>query len=563
MSITPPNFKSLKISARIFLLVAVSTLTIIMLGMTAFLQFKHNSTLIDAILGQTVPALGELSDLESDIKEMQIKGMTFIYSTDLQLAEVLVNKLPAIRESIQKHLASQTKYADDAKQKLIIDQLRDQYQQYIEAIKQSISFKNNGQNDLAIADFESNAMAYQNELLQTLATLRIEKLRSNDEAVNLFRSNNSNNLKILAIAISVTLLLVMACGIWLFRSTVLPARAMESAMQKISATLDFTHRVPVTYHDEIGNSIKSFNSLMDTLQNTLSVMLGVIKRNEASSADMHQASVTLEHIARQGSNSATEIHSAAMHIQDQIESITIRTEEAGLLTIKSGREAADNAQTIRTAVDHFQSLTGSVATAAEHVFALAQSGNNISLVVEEIRKIADQTNLLALNAAIEAARAGESGRGFAVVADEVRKLAERSSALTRSISAQITEIQCASSTSTEMMYKVVCEMNITMELANSAGAAMHTIEGHSQDVIAMVDKIKQLASTSQSSSRGIVAQVGNVADFIKNSNIAANHTKDSASMICDISLKMSEVVNRFKISEHTDVRVAASHRRVH
>jgi methyl-accepting chemotaxis protein len=542
MSITPPNFKSLKISARIFLLVAVSTLTIIMLGMTAFLQFKHNSTLIDAILGQTVPALGELSDLESDIKEMQIKGMTFIYSTDLQLAEVLVNKLPAIRESIQKHLASQTKYADDAKQKLIIDQLRDQYQQYIEAIKQSISFKNNGQNDLAIADFESNAMAYQNELLQTLATLRIEKLRSNDEAVNLFRSNNSNNLKILAIAISVTLLLVMACGIWLFRSTVLPARAMESAMQKISATLDFTHRVPVTYHDEIGNSIKSFNSLMDTLQNTLSVMLGVIKRNEASSADMHQASVTLEHIARQGSNSATEIHSAAMHIQDQIESITIRTEEAGLLTIKSGREAADNAQTIRTAVDHFQSLTGSVATAAEHVFALAQSGNNISLVVEEIRKIADQTNLLALNAAIEAARAG---------------------ALTRSISAQITEIQCASSTSTEMMNKVVCEMNITMELANSAGAAMHTIEGHSQDVIAMVDKIKQLASTSQSSSRGIVAQVGNVADFIKNSNIAANHTKDSASMICDISLKMSEVVNRFKISEHTDVRVAASHRRVH
>ena len=552
----PRSFKDLKISARIFLLVAISALTIITLGMTVYMQFKNNSTLINTIIDRTVPALGALSDLESDIKEMQIKGMTFIYSTDTQLSDVLAGKLPAIRESIQKRLNAQT--ADNAKQKLIIDQLKDQYQQYIAAVDQSISFKNNGQNDMAIADFESNAMAYQNEFLQMLGTLRIEKLRSNEAAVDLFRSNNSNNLKLLPIAILITLLLVIASGIWLFRSTVLPARVMELAMKKISDTLDFTHRVPVAHRDEIGNSIKSFNNLMDTLEHTLSVMMAVIKHNEVSSAEMHQTSVTLGQIARQGSNSATEIHSAAMRIQDQIESITIRTEEAGLLTIKSGKEAADNAKTIRAAVDHFQSLTYSVATAAEHVFVLAGSSNKILLVVEEIRKIADQTNLLALNAAIEAARAGEAGRGFAVVADEVRKLAEHSAALTRSISDQIEEIQSASSTSTEMMHKVVSEMNITMKLANSAGTAMYTIEEYSQDVIVMVDKIKQLASTSQSSSRGIVAQVGSVAEFIKNSNIAANHTKDSANMICDISVKMSEVVNRFKISDPAGGRIAAS-----
>lgn len=552
----PPisSLSNLKISARIFLLVAISALTIVMLCMTVSLQFKNNSTLINTILNKTVPALGALSDLESEIKDMQIKGMTYVYSTDTELSGVLAGKLPEVQASVQKRLDAQL--ADDAKQKLIIDQLKDQFQQYVAAVAQSISFKKNGQNDMAIADFEANALSYQNELLQTLATLRIEKLRSNEAAVNLFKSSSSNNLKILPAAISITLLLVIASGIWLFRSTVLPIRAMESAMKKISATLDFTHRVPIARKDEIGNSIASFNNLMDTLEHTLSVMMGVIRHNEVSSAQMHQASVKLGQIAHQGSNSATEIHSAAIKIQDQIESITIRTEEAGLLTIKSGKEAADNAQTIRAAMDHFQSLTGSVATAAEQVFALANSSNNIFLVVEEIRKIADQTNLLALNAAIEAARAGETGRGFAVVADEVRKLAEHSAALTRSISVQIEEIQSASTASTGMMNKVVSEMNVTMKLANSAGAAMCTIEEYSQDVIAMVDKIKQLASTSQSSSRGIVAQVGNVAEFIKNSNIAANHTRDSANMICDISMKMSEVVNRFKISG--EVRAAAS-----
>ena len=541
------RLNNMKISARIFLLVAISSLTIVMLGMAVFLQFRNNNALINTILNRTVPALGSLSDLESDIKEMQIKGMTYIYSSDAQLEGVLAEKLPEVQGLVKKRLDEQK--ADDEKQKKIIEQLKEQLQQYIDAEGQSVSFKKNGQNDLAIADFESNAMAYQNELLQTLATLRIEKLRTNDAAVNLFMSNSANSLKVLPAVISIALILMIASGIWLFRSTVLPARAMEAAMKKISASLDFTHRVPMTRKDEIGNSIASFNDLMDTLEHTLSVMMGVIKHNEVSSARMHQASVELGQIAHQGSNSATEIHSAAMQIQNQIESITVRTEEAGLLTIKSGKEAADNAQTIRAAMDHFRSLTGSVETAAEQVFVLAESSNSISLVVEEIRKIAEQTNLLALNAAIEAARAGEAGRGFAVVADEVRKLAENSAALTRTISGQIDEIQAASAASTEMMKKVVVEMNDTMKLANSAGAAMRTIEEYSQDVIAMVDKIKQLASTSKNSSRGIVAQVGNVSEFIRNSNIAANHTKDSADMIFDISMKMSEVVNRFKISE--------------
>lgn len=552
-----PNLKHLKISSRIILLVAVAMLAIIVLCITVFLQFERNNRLVDAILERTMPALEELSYLESDVKEMQLKGMTFIYSTEPQLSEVLVGKLPAVQAAIQKRLDSQLKYSDNEKQKLIIEQLNEQFTQYVASIYQSIKFKNDGLLDLAIADLESNAGSYQSEMLQTVATLRVEKLRTNEAAVSSFRTNNSDNLIVLSIAMSAALLMVVGCGVWLFRSTVLPARRMELAMRNISATLDFTRRVPVMHDDEIGNSIKSFNSLMDTLQDMLAVVLNVIKRNEVSSVEMHQSSLVLGHIATSGNHSAAEIHKATLQIQEQIESITVSTEEAGLVSKKSGLEAAENAQTIRTAVDQFQSLTRSISIAADQVFALAESSNNISLVVEEIRKIAEQTNLLALNAAIEAARAGEQGRGFAVVADEVRKLAGRSTALTSSISQQTEKINQSSSNATEMMHKVFAEMNVTMGLADSAGAAMHTIEAYSQDVIVMVEKIKFLASTSQHSSREIVAQVGNVAELIRNSNTAANHTKDAADTICDISAQMSEVVTRFKINGHGDIRVVA------
>lgn len=74
---------------------------------------------------------------------------------------------------------------------------------------------------------------------------------------------------------------------------------------------------------------------------------------------------------------------------------------------------------------------------------MSQTANGfqqVSRLLQEVRKIADQTNLLAINAAIEAARAGASGKGFAVVADEVRQLSIRSNTFSDQIGTAVTGI---------------------------------------------------------------------------------------------------------------------------
>ncbi|MDD4911053.1 MAG: methyl-accepting chemotaxis protein [Sideroxydans sp.] len=353
------------------------------------------------------------------------------------------------------------------------------------------------------------------------------------------------------LVLAITLIITVAVAILISRSIASPMLYMQSVMREIGGSLDFTRRVAVKGENEIAQTARSFNKLIETIQQSLSEMLVEIKRNEVASVEMHQSSVVLSQIAKNGNSSASEIRSAVLNIQNQIDGISARTEDAGAVTVKSGQEAATMASQFALSVEQIQSLTGSVAKASEQVFALAESSNNISLVVTEIKKIAEQTNLLALNAAIEAARAGESGRGFAVVADEVRKLAERVASLTSSISVGIEEVKHSSLNSTNMMRNVVTEMDVTLELAKSAGHAMTNIQDYSESVIKMVDGIKLMASESQSSSRGIAEQVDSVAKLIDDSNTAAEYTQKSADSLCDISVHIAKVVDRFKIGEST------------
>lgn len=353
----------------------------------------------------------------------------------------------------------------------------------------------------------------------------------------------------LLLVLAFTLIATVLVAIMIARSIANPMLSMQTVMHEIGGSLDFTRRVSVKGENELAQTARSFNKLIETLQASLSEMLVEVKRNEVASVEMHQSSVVLSEIAKNGNSSATEIRSAVVHIQNQIDGISARTEDAGAMTVKSGQEASTMARQFALSVEQIQLLTGSVAKASEQVFALAESSNNISLVVTEISKIAEQTNLLALNAAIEAARAGESGRGFAVVADEVRKLAERVASLTSSISVGIEEVKRSSLNSTNMMQNVVTEMDVTMELAKSAGHAMSNIQEYSESVIKMVEGIKLMASESQSSSRGIAEQVDTVAKLIDNSNTAAKYTKKSADSLCDISVHIGKVVERFKIGD--------------
>ncbi|MBF0109054.1 MAG: methyl-accepting chemotaxis protein [Magnetococcales bacterium] len=172
----------------------------------------------------------------------------------------------------------------------------------------------------------------------------------------------------------------------------------------------------------------------------------------------------------------TEVLKSAQDINHNMATISAAAEEAsanlgtvanaagnqseGMIKVREATErSSENIGTIASAVEQMNaSLNGvkercaiaaaesdeanrAVESNGEVMTKLAQSAQEIMMVVGLIRDIAEQTNMLALNAAIEAAGAGDAGKGFAVVANEVKDLARQTGDATQQIQNKIQLIQ--------------------------------------------------------------------------------------------------------------------------
>jgi len=221
-----------------------------------------------------------------------------------------------------------------------------------------------------------------------------------------------------------------------------------------------------------------------------------------------------------------------------------------LVTEKVNQAAAasrSGSKTVEGTIESIGNIAAKNRLLAEKVNEAGMKSNEISAIIATIDDIAAQTNLLALNAAIEAARAGEHGKGFAVVADEVRKLAEKSTQATHEVGGIIRNIQQAvadavvaaqegeaevntgverASKSHQALVDIQDAINTAINQAAQALAAVHGVEGVSQELAKSMDHLNQIALENEKStevilerSKGVNQTIENIAGISQENNL--------------------------------------------
>ena len=415
------------------------------------------------------------------------------------------------------------------------------------AVEKVLELANAGRLDEARQVITAQALPAMSEL-----TAAQRKLADIEDALNQAKVKETNQ-RVSTIQLEMLILTLASIAIggglaWIIsRSVTHPLRQLQGFVQEVSSDYDFTRRMPVSSDDEIGQTLKAINGLLDTLQASFRQVLDVVSQVTTSVEHLSGTSREMSSISHSVSESSSSMAAGVEQVTVSISHVAERSDECDRTAREAGRLATAGGEVIESTITSINEIATRVRAAAEQIDELKGRTESIGAVVNVIKDIADQTNLLALNAAIEAARAGEQGRGFAVVADEVRKLAERTASSTQEIIETINAIQSGANATVSAMGQTVHDVDTGVTQAQKASVAIQDIRASADRVVEQVSDISTAMREQSSASSLMAQQVERVAQMSEESSETATKTADEGKRLHELSQSLDQAIRRYRV----------------
>ncbi|QEY15259.1 methyl-accepting chemotaxis protein [Cellvibrio sp. KY-GH-1] len=397
-----------------------------------------------------------------------------------------------------------------------------------------VSFKDA---NLAFADMRNIIYALKTQVEQKAAQAVVDS-----------RTTVRNSRSLLVAIIVVTLFISFA--IWLFtpRLMIDPIRKMIAFVTSLAGEGgDLTHKIPVAYHDELGELSQSINLFIDSLRKLLVRVIDVGQLFNSQAQMLTNLANTNSELSHKQGSEVSLVANAMNQLSIAIQEVAGLANSAAAKTNQVRVYSSDGLQVVGKTVDSINHLAEEVKRSASVIVELNQNSGNIASVVNVIKGIAEQINLLALNAAIEAARAGEQGRGFAVVADSVRELAFKTAESTKEIQSMITALQQSATQAVTAMDKSQKIAEDSVAQAGLAGAALEKIDSA---VVEMSDLNTQIAQASQQQSRvsdEVTNNADNITRYTQDATQLTGQVDHSSQQLAEVAKTLQDELHKFKV----------------
>ncbi|ERH50602.1 methyl-accepting chemotaxis protein [Ectopseudomonas chengduensis] len=354
-------------------------------------------------------------------------------------------------------------------------------------------------------------------------------------------------VKAMSIGLLIALLLT-GLVVLITRSIVQPLQAAVDAMASISSGEgDLTRNLDTHGRDELTALATYFNAFTAKLRHVIRQMLDSAGSLDQAARSLGDISSEAQRHSQQQAQQMELVATAVNEVTYGIQDVAKNAEHASSEMHTAEDQASQGQQNIEASLRQIDQLSGTIDKAVEVIQSLASESTQIGSVLEVIRSIAEQTNLLALNAAIEAARAGEQGRGFAVVADEVRLLAQRTQQSTAEIQGMIERLQGNSEAAVKVINESSRASQLTVEQASQAGESLAQIAQSLRNLTGLNASIASATLQQSHVVEDINQNVTQTAALAHNTAEAAEQSSAASQHLKQLADQLNRLLGQFRV----------------